>query len=181
MNKYMQKYPETCLAKCLQILEYNLGKNVTANELDIFIFGLKYSRENFDLGQIIKVARDCKEKYDWIVDTKMYYDYVKKLKLGKNIKLTQAKINLKTIDSLLYKPLITYLDAYYLWERKCGVYYKYHWPHFVVVLRKVGNNYEIIDPTYGKTRLIDKKILTKSISSLKNRLWLSPKIIRVQD
>jgi len=178
---YKQKHPETCLAKSILIV-INKQKNakIAKNmELKIFNFALKYNRENFTIGHLQKVINEFNVKISWYVDTKIYYEFVKKQKLSAKINLILKKVNLKTIDQLIEKqPIIIYVDQFYLWKQSQGLYYKYHYPHFIIVLHKNKSKYRIIDPNTGKKEYIGSKKLSKAIISLRNHLWFSPQIIQ---
>mgnify|MGYP001575767460 CR=1 FL=1 len=179
---YKQKHPETCLAKCLLILLDKQKKIKTANnkELEILNFSLKYDRENIARGHLEKVVKDFKVKIEWYVDTKIFYDFIKKRQVSKEVRLHLQKINLKLIDELLQNPLVLYIDQFYLWKKEMGLYYKYHYPHFILLLSKKNNKYEIIDPNTGKNIWIDQKILSKAIIGLRNHLWFSPQLIQIR-
>jgi len=177
---FKQKHPETCLAKCLMIL-LEKGKNQKIPdkyELELLIFSLKYERENIARGHLEKIVKDFKVNIDWYVDSKIFFDFVKKMHLPKQVSLIQKKINLNFIDKLLDKPVILYLDRFHLWNKKDGLYYKYHYPHFIIITKKIGEFYEIIDPDDGKIKKIESKKLSKAIISMRNHLWMSPQIIR---
>jgi hypothetical protein len=181
--KYQQKHPETCLAKCLMILIEKL-KNIKIGdeyELDLLIFSLKYERENIARGHLEKVVKDFEVKIDWVADSKIFYDFVNKMQIPKEISLLNQKINLFLIDKLLKNPLIVYTDRFNLWKEGDDLYYKYHYPHFVIITQKKGENYEVIDPDDGKVKIIDAKSLGDAINSLRNYLWISPQIIQVKN
>ena len=178
---YKQKHPETCLAKCLMILLENFGNKIPHNyELDLLIFSLKYERENIARGHLEKITKNFKVNVDWYADSKIFFDLVKKMRLPKKISLINEKINLGFIDIILETPVIVYIDRFHLWKKELGLYYKYHYPHFIIVNRKVGNFYEIIDPDDGKIKKIEAKKLSKSIISLRNHLWISPQAIKLK-
>ena len=181
--QYQQKHPETCLAKCLMILIEKLkNKKIDDSyELDLLIFSLKYERENIARGHLEKVVNDFGVKINWVVDSKIFFDFVKKMHLPEEISLVNEKIDLVLLDKLLENPLIVYTDKFSFWKEGDDLYYKYHYPHFVIVTRKVEDKYEIIDPDDGTIKLIDSKTLIKSIISLKNYLWISPQIIQVKN
>lgn len=178
---YKQKHPETCLAKCLIILlENKLGKKIPDKyELYLLNYSFKHERENITRGHIEKVIKDFKVFIDWYVDSKIFFSFIKEERLSKKIKLINKKVNVNLIDNILDGPLIVYLDRFLLWEKSHGLYYKYHYPHFVIINKKIDNSYEIIDPDDGKIKLIPKNILSKAIISLKNHLWISPHIIKI--
>lgn len=178
---YKQKHPETCLAKCLLILLEKQKKIKTKNdkELEILNFSLKYDRENIARGHLEKVIKDFKVKISWYVGTKIFYNFVKRRKINKGINLRFSKVDLKLINQF-DKPIICYIDQFYLWKKEMGLYYRYHYPHFIIIQKKTGKNYLIIDPNNGKEKKISSKLLSKSISSLKNKLWFSPQIIEIK-
>ncbi|GEM_PF-3681386 len=148
-------------------------------ELELFMFSLKYDRDNIARGHLEKISADYGVGIKWWAESKIFFDFVKRKKIPKRISLASEKINLKFIDSVLEKPLIVYIDRFYLWKKEHGLYFKYHFPHFVIVNRKIGNSYEIIDPDHGTVRKISSKKLSKSISGLRNHLWISPQAIQL--
>lgn len=178
---FKQKHPETCLAKCLMILlEKERKQKIPAKyELDLLIFSLNYERENIARGHLEKIVKDFKVNIDWYVDSKIFFDFVKNMNIPKKISLTQEKIKLNFIDKILEKPIIIYIDRFYLWNKDWGLYYKYHYPHFIIVNKKIDDFYEIIDPDDGKIRKIESKILSKAIISIRNHLWISPQVIQL--
>ncbi len=179
---YKQKHPETCLAKCLMIVLEQAGykKIPSEYELELLIFSLKHERENIARGHLEKIVRNFRVKVSWYVDSKVFFDFVRKMNLPQKISLIKERINLKLIDTLLEKPLILYLDQVYLWNKKQGLYYKYHYPHFIIVNRKIAEGYEIIDPDDGKVKKVEARQLSKAITSLRNHLWISPQIIQLK-
>ncbi|USN45552.1 MAG: hypothetical protein H6502_00235 [Candidatus Woesearchaeota archaeon] len=178
---YKQKHPETCLAKCLMILiERSKKKRIPSSyELDLLLFSLKYERENIARGHLEKAAKDYSVSFTWYVDSSIFFNFVKKMNVAKQISLKQEKINLHFINTLLDAPLIIYIDRFYLWKKEWGLYYKYHYPHFVILNKRVGTAYEIIDPDDGQKRFVDAKVLSKAIIGLRNHLWISPQIIQL--
>ena len=174
-------HPETCLAKCLMILLEKTKKQRISDryELELLIYSLKHGRENIARGHLEKVVKDFKVNIDWYVDSKIFVDFVKKMNLPKRVSLINEKINLKFIDKILGKPAILYLDKFYLWNNERGAYYKYHYPHFIIVNKKIGGFYEIIDPDDGEIRKVEPKKLSRAIIGLRNHLWISPQIMQL--
>ena len=180
---YKQKHPETCLAKCLIIL-LEKSKNIIVPkryELELLVFSLKYARENIARGHLEKIVGDFKVKIAWIVDSRIFYRFIRRLHLPKTMQITQKPITLSLIDSLLSSPLILYVDRFFLWKKAQGLYHKYHYPHFIIVKRKVGSQYEIIDPEDGKAKRVSPTLLHNAIKSLKSRLWISPQVIALEN
>jgi hypothetical protein len=178
---FRQKHPETCLAKCLMILLEKIKDHKIPDkyELELLVFSLKYERENIARGHLEKVVKDFKVNINWYVDSKIFFDFVNKMKPLKQVSLMQERISLKLVDKLLEKPMIVYMDRFHLWKKEWGLYYKYHYPHFIIVNKRVGDFYEIIDSDDGKIRKIGSKILSKAIVSMRNHLWMSPQIIQL--
>lgn len=108
-------------------------------ELKLLIFSLKYERENIARGHLEKVVMDVNVKINWYADSKIFFCFVKKVKLPKQISLINEKINLKMIDWILEKLIILYIDRFYIWKKKSGLYYKYHYPHFIIVNKRIDD------------------------------------------
>lgn len=172
---YKQSHPETCLAKCLLILTKN-SQETSEQEVSLLVSSLKYDRENIARGHLEKMVLDYPVNIIWYVGSKVFYNFTKKQGLNNKIKFEEKNIDLKTINKLS-KPFIIYLDRFYLWKKNQNKYYRYHWPHFVIIEKKVKTGYKIIDPDDGKRKIIKSATLTKSIKELKRRLWLSPMVI----
>ena len=93
-----------------------------------------------------------------------------KIKSSPKIKTEVRKIDLNLVNQLLDKKPILYIDAYYLFK-------VYHYPHFITVLDKIGNKYNIFDTWDGREKLIDGKVLAKLIFSLRNHIKLCPQVL----
>lgn len=177
---YKQKYLESCLGKSIIISLHKLNKSYqNLNELDMLIAGLK--DKNFVLGHLKYTLRKTNINFNWYVGNKIFYDFIKKQKIPKKLKLKTQKINIQFIDTLLKGgPIIVYIDQFHLWDKKLGLYYKYHDRHFIVILKKIKRNYEIIDPHEGKFKEMTEKSLKEGIKSLRNRFWQANQIIQIQ-
>ena len=169
---FKQKHPETCLAKCLMILlEKSRNQKISDKyELELLIYSLKYERENIARGHLEKVVKDFNVRINWYADSKIFFNFVKKMKLPKHVSLINEKINLRMIDRILEKPIILYIDRFCIWKKEWGLYYKYHYPHFIIVNKRIGDFYEIIDPDDGKIKKVEPNKLSKAIISLRNHL-----------
>lgn len=99
-------------------------------------------------------------KYSFIKGNIEYF----KRKYKTNLKRKSIR-KIKEIDKFI--PAIINLDDFVLRR-------KIHYPHFIVVDRKVKNNYEIYDPWDGKIKVLSKKILNNGIKLLENRLNFKP-------
>jgi len=148
-------------------------------ELDLLLYSLKYARENIARGHIEKVARDFAMSIGWYVDSELFLEMVQRRRLPARVSLSQKKVTLRSIDAMLDAPLILYVDRFHLWKEEWGSYYRYHYPHFIVVTGRSGDKYRIIDPDDGKVRWVAARVLSRAISGLRNHLWISPQIIRL--
>jgi hypothetical protein len=134
---------------------------------------MKFSKEDFVIGHLDYIVKKFHVAVERFVDDEQFFNYIKSIKSSKRIKTKVHKIGLKFVDKLLAKsPLILYIDAFYLF----GVC---HYPHFITVLEKKGKKYRIFDTWEGKGRNMDAKKLSKSVSSLRNRIKLCPQVIRI--
>jgi len=140
-------------------------------ELEVINHSMKFSKKDFVVGHLDYIGKKYKLNILRVVDNQPFYNYIKKIKTGPNIKIKVARIDFKLIDSYLEttKPIV-YIDAYTLFKIS-------HAPHFITVLRKIKNKYEVFDPWYGKTMIIESETLSDAISSLRNHLLFCPQLI----
>ena len=130
------------------------------------------------MGHLDKITKDFGIPVEWIIDSKIFYDFTKRINLNK-VSIKKEYVSLKNINKKLKKGfLITYIDGFYLWEKDYGLYFKYHFPHFIIILSKTEEKYRIIDPNDGIIKEVNEKVLLRGIKSLKRHLWMSPMIIR---
>lgn len=175
IQKYTQSTYETCLACCLlqavdKIKPVKISQKL---ELDCINHSLKFSKADFVIGHLDFISKMFNVNITRIVDNKPFYNYVKKIKSSPKIRTKVRKIDLNLVNQLLDKKPILYIDAYYLFK-------VYHYPHFITVLDKIGDKYKIFDTWDGKEKLIESKILAKSISSLRNHIKLCPQMIIIE-
>ncbi|HLF55107.1 MAG TPA: hypothetical protein VI612_05305 [Candidatus Nanoarchaeia archaeon] len=104
-------------------------------------------------------------KWDFV---KGHLDYISK---NSNIKLKRhfcKKSN--EIDKILKNsPLILNIDDYML--RKV-----IHYPHFILIKKKVEGGYRIFDPWDGKNKFLNSKFLSRAIIELR-KLKFQPQVI----
>lgn len=144
-----------------------------SEEMDILIKGIGFTKLDYSIGQLVYICN----KYD--VEAEMYLDYssfhktLSKLSYPKNLKLICEKIDKRFMQQMTgISPIVIYLDKYYL-DKMC------HYPHFVILIA-LNDNYSVIfDPWDGKERKIATKLLIRSVQSLRNKLRISPKLIRI--
>jgi hypothetical protein len=168
-----QSTNQGCLATVLIELLEQKGVNVNHSELDILTSGLTFTKEDFTIGHLVELCKKYDIEIEQFTDSKWFCEQLTKLNLPENLKIIHQKINKQFIEKI-YKPNIVFLDAYYLYDF-FGVC---HLPHFII-LKSFNNIVTIDDPWDGKTKTLSAGKFMKAISSLKNRLYLSPKLIRV--
>ncbi|VVB78053.1 Peptidase_C39 like family protein [uncultured archaeon] len=172
-QKYTQTTYETCLACSLlqavdQITPIKINKEI---ELEVINHSMKFSKEDFVVGHLDYISEKFKINILRVVDNKPFYEYIKKIKTNSKINTITHKIDLGLIDSYLKNTQpIVYIDAYSLFKIS-------HAPHFITVLKKTDEKYEIFDPWYGKTMIIESKVLSDAVSSLRNHLLFCPQLI----
>lgn len=132
------------------------------------LIGLKATKED-EFSCLIHALKFS--KWDF---TKGHLDYIAKLTKTSLCRITEesTRINKRFIDKILKKsPLVLYTDAY-VYHKVCS------YPHFIVIVKKKKNGfYKIFDPWDGKYKMFSPKILSRSISSLRNKLKFTPQII----
>ncbi len=168
MSNYIQSTYETCLVCCLLAEITQINKDI---ELDCIIHSLKFSKKDFVGGHLDFIEKNFNKKLIRIVDNKFYFEnYVEKS--TSDLSPVQInKINLNLINKFIEKSrIIIYLDNYFLHK-------EVHFPHFVTILKKADNSYLIYDPWDGNEKVIEGKILSKAISSLRNNLKFCPQMI----
>ncbi len=172
IQEYEQSTFETCLAVALLNL---VGVNISyEREREAIDYALDFSKENFTIGHLDFVAEKTNTELDFYVDNKQFFNFIKKVKFSNKINLVQEKINLRLINRLIkISPAIVYIDSYYLWRIS-------HYPHFIIVIKKVKNSYKIFDPWDGQIKYIDASVLSKAIISLRNHLKFCPQLIQKQ-
>lgn len=168
MKSYKQSTYETCLAVCfMNLLEIIPTRK---KEIEIWKHGWNF---NFLSGQLNYIAKKYKKNLSLIIDNKYY---AKKLseELLKNIHLSSQNVTVPFLENLVNENfVILYMDNFYL-QRIV------HYPHFVLITGQTGGNFIITDSWDGTIKMIDKKIVKKSILSLKKNLGFSPLVITEQ-
>jgi len=171
IQDYAQTTFETCLAVCLW--QFTGDEINQEKELEVMDYALKFSRDHFTVNHLDYFAKNFDLKINLYLDNKFFLDYTKKANFSEKITLIQEKINQKLIDTLISeKPLILYIDSFVFWKVT-------HYPHFIIVLEKQGNNYKIYDPWEGKTTLMPIEKILAGVTSLKEHLLFCPQLIKV--
>lgn len=168
---YIQTTYESCLAVNLF---YNLWFEIDKQkEFDVLNYSLNFSKESFTLWHLEYFCRKYGSKFHFYVDNSIYRDFLLQIPVSKNIFLSQKKVNLNFIDTLLESwKVILYVDWYYLYK-------VVHYPHFITLISKSWENYEIYDSWDGEVKILPKNLISKSIISLRNHLKFSPQVIQI--
>ncbi len=172
----MQQYKQTTCETCLSICVLNLaGEKISRKkELEIIDYVIRKDREDFIGAHCEYAAKKLGKKAKLIIENTHYANYVQKRIGGKKITIQNQKISLKLIDQLINtSKVIINIDDFALWKI-------YHYPHFLIILKRIGKNYEIFDPWDGKTKLISQNTIKKGIIMLRNHQKLSPVVIRFE-
>ena len=119
----------------------------------------------------------CCKKFSVNIETyvefSIFHKILSKLALPKNLKLICRKIDKRFIQKMIQdSPVIIYINKFHLENI-------FHYPHFIILISLNDKNAQIFDPWDGKYRSIQTSILIKSIASLRNKLRISPKLIRL--
>ncbi len=171
IKSYTQTTYETCLACCLlQATQVNFDNKM---ELAVINHSLKYSKDDFVAGHLDFIHQKFDKRITRIVDNKYFHNYLKSIK-HPNVDIRVEKIDLKTIDKYIATtPIILYIDSYILFKVN-------HYPHFITVLSKKDDEYQIFDTWDGKIKNLKSVLLSKSIQSLRNHLKFCPQIIIIE-
>lgn len=165
---------ETCLAICLIALIRKSGLKVRdSEEVRILLEGIKFTKLDYSIGHLTYCCKKFSVNIEAYIEFFMFKEKLSKLNLPKNLKLISEKINKKFIQKMTQdSPVIVYINKFYLEKI-------FHYPHFIIVISLDDKNAKIFDPWDGKYRNIPTPILIKSIASLRNKLRISPKLIRL--
>ena len=169
IKKYKQSTVESCLACCLLNLIAPEKTPTKKQEFSLLISALKFTREDFVTGHLGYIKRKYKKGLIRYVHNEFLYNDLKKIKCKERI--IQRKIDISFIDKLLSNnPIIISLDAYQFDKF-------YHYPHWILVYKKVGKGYLIYEPWEGKAKYMPENKLKESLKSYLQRLWMAPQII----
>lgn len=143
-------------------------------EQRIFFEGEKRKLNNYVSSMLFSFIDNTKLSIEVIVDNKYFAESLSgELKRQqKSIKILQQKVTPSLIDKMLEKSeIILHIDDNYLGDYS-------HASHFVVIERKIGDKYSLIDPVSGTRKTISVVKLEASLISLKNHIKMCPIVIR---
>lgn len=163
MEPIKQSTYESCLSCCLLMLVESNNED----EIEIWKHGWKF---NYLSGQLNYVSSQYGKKIKAYIENEYYFNQLQ-LEKDKGVQLVNPRVDLDLLSDLLEKgKVIIYLDVYYL-------QHILHAPHFVLGIKKVGDNIEIIDPADGLVKRIPVKVVGEAIESLRSYLKYSPVFI----
>jgi hypothetical protein len=160
---YKQNLLEGCLSCCLHYLA-NLEITPLSEE-NMLLAGLRGN--DFAGGHLFYLEQNYKIKTIRYIHNQILFDLIKPPKTNTIIQ----KIDFKFINSHLSKhQLILLVDIFSL-NQLCG-----HYPHWIVLLSKQEEDYQIYDPMVGII-ILKKEILHQALRSLYYHLWMAPQLI----
>ena len=164
---------ETCLAWSLL---YLAGEKPTLErELEILGHSLRFTKKDFTIGHLEAVKKQFR-KLDLFIDSdfRSECNSVAQLRKAGNIDIHPCNVHNVIMDLFIDEakllPFILYVDAFVL-------YGYHHYPHFVVILGRKGNNVEILDPWDGRIKKVSEKELSVGMQLLKDYLGFAPRAI----
>jgi hypothetical protein len=174
INPYKQTICNGCLVASLLMVikdKYNVSYSKKDEGL-ILIKGGDRSKYQFYVSGIpIEFYKKFKKKINLVVDNKYFTNVLlKEFNNKSKFNVYQSKITLELIKSLVEKgPIVCHID-----DNLLGDYS--HASHFIVIEKVEGNRVQIVDPWYGKRRVISLKKLEEAIKSLKTHIKMCPLI-----
>jgi len=171
IEDYAQTTFETCLAVCLW--QFTGEKIDPKKEMEVMDYALQFSRDHFSINHLDYFAKKFGLKFELILDNQTFLNYTNQGDFSDKIKLVQNRINQELIDKIISeKPVILYIDSFVFWEIT-------HYPHFIIIMEKIGNNYRIYDPWEGKVTLKPITKIIKAVNSLRDHLLFCPQLIKI--
>lgn len=172
---YKQTTCESCLSACLLMCIQGFYATKIREEEDrqLLFEGLMFNRQTYHIGIINEFIKRFKIPITVFVNNKYYTKKLQSLSVEKKLKIEHKKIDIELIMDFLNKGklFIISLDIFYLKN-------SFHYPHFVVIEKKINEKVVLIDPWKGKRFLLRFNILQDAIGSLKNYLGICPIIIQ---
>jgi len=166
-----QKYYHGCLVTCFLMISKMTDQSI---EQRIFFEGEKRKLDNYVSNMLFSFVGNTKLSLEVFVDNKYFAESLSKelKRQQKSIIIVQQKITAALIDKMLEKgEVILHIDDNYLGDYS-------HASHFIVIERKVGDKYSVIDPISGTRKTISQPKLEASILSLKAHIKMCPLLIR---
>lgn len=164
---------ESCLAWSL--LHLADKKPTFKSEVEIVNQSLSFSKKDFTIGHLEAISAHFREiflfidkdfKYENNISTRLKQSQNIKIRNGNVLKFLQAYLDIGKIRH----PLIIYVDSY-------ALHNQIHYPHYIILLKKQGNEFSILDPWNGKTRFVSQQTILNGVKLLKHHLGFAPRVI----
>ncbi|HMS22553.1 MAG TPA: hypothetical protein PKA38_02200 [Candidatus Levybacteria bacterium] len=172
ISPYKQTLSHSCLATCFLML-----RQKHFNEFDeqkLTLDGSKRIYPFYVVGIAMEFVKQFNSKLSVYVDNKYFASVLKDaFKEQKSIEVIHQKNTLSFISEQLNKqPLICHIDDHALGDYS-------HASHFII-LEKATNKYiEIVDPWFGKRKMISNKTLENAIHELRVHVKMCPLIFSI--
>lgn len=168
---YKQTFSHSCLAAALLMLTGK--KHRSKLEREFFIKGTSGVYPYYVVGVPFELSKALALNLTVYVDNKFFTGVLKTaFKKSKRISVIHQKIEADLIEHLVSEsPIVCHIDDHYLGDYS-------HASHFVVIEKVNKNRITIIDPFYGKRRIVNEKTLIESIKSLKTHIKMCPLIFQ---
>ncbi len=142
-----------------------------SEEINILSEGLKMTRLDYSLGQLKYVVEKYGVSIHAVIENKLFYNKLARLKRPSKLKLENGKIDRRFIADVSGRtnPII-YIDRFYLGGA-------YHYPHFVIITLWGDSKVKLYDPWIGREANADAGRVVRAVQGLRNNLKLSPKLI----
>jgi hypothetical protein len=168
---YKQSLSHSCLvADFLMLLKAQYGIEFNeGDEKEVLLNGMNRKYMFYVIGVPKAVYEKYGKQMSIVVDNQYFTDQlIREFKDKKNFNIYHKKITIRLIRELLDKrPLICHID-----DNLLGDYS--HASHFIILEKASDKMIKIVDPFYGKSKLISEKTLEASILSLKNHIKMCP-------
>ncbi len=135
---------------------------------------LKFSRKDFVAGHLDFFEKRFGIKTKRYLHNAILYSLVKD-ECRTNMQI--IKINMELINAMIKKqPIAIIIDSAPLNKHLYNMI-PFHYPHWIVICKKEGNEYSIYEPWEGKEVAVPEKVLKESLKSYMSRLWGAPQVI----
>lgn len=170
---YRQTTCESCLSCCLLYVASTLQPGVrhADHEVECLLYALRFSKADFTLGHLAYMTSRYSFRIHRIVEQRAWVRATAGSCRPRRITIVEKRIDLRVVDEMLaFGPVILYIDAYTLYQ-SC------HYPHFITVLSRKHDGYDVFDPWDGKTKVVPLRALAQAIASLRSRIKLCPQAL----
>lgn len=167
ITPYKQTLSHSCLAACFLMLQDK--KFTEEDEQKLALQGSKRKYPFYVSGITMESVKSFDKKVEIYVDNKYFGAALSNsFKEESRIKVIPEKITQTLIEQLILKsPIICHIDIHAFGDYS-------HASHFIVIEKKIGNFFTIIDPWDGVRKRVASNTLIEAISDLKNQIKMCP-------